>query len=185
MLPGHPYGSGRAMEQLERDGSADTRDCGSNGRCSHQSHHVTQLVQSEVWTKVAVDEPRSEHGFTGIAQAEQNGAPDTSVAKQVCQDCGSQGAENDRPPGPETESDQGARGHSCGWPKNGHAFWLGQQCQAQPRCNEIDNTNRSRERDRAHPLRQIEISGQLVLNLGSWVLQHSTPLLQSSCQRRV
>jgi hypothetical protein len=84
-------------------------------------------IDVPVRTGVALDQPRRQDGFPGIAKGERDGAPDCAVAGEIGCDGRGNGPDRHRPSRIPPESDQDARGYTRGRPKDGDAIRLGQQ----------------------------------------------------------
>src|SRR4029077_9029682 len=104
-------------------------------------------AQPEIRAEVALNKPGREHGLAGIAQSEKNRAPDIAVAKEICHDRGSHGAENAGPTRAGTERDQGAGGTPRRRPENRNTFGLGQESKTEPGRDEIGDADRNSEPD--------------------------------------
>ena len=109
------------MEQSEPEGPPDPGDGGCDDRCPQQAQHLAQPVETERRTEVALDQAGRQQGFPRIAQSEDDGANEVSIAHEIGNDGRDHRPGNDRPSRARPKSDQRACGDACGRPKYGHA----------------------------------------------------------------
>ena len=106
---------------------------------------MTQSIEAEIRTEVALDNGCSENSLPGIAQREDDSAPENPVTQQVGRDgCADRaGYHRQSRSGPKRNQDAGR--NTGGGPEYGHAIRFGQQNKAQPRGQKIRDADRDGE----------------------------------------
>jgi len=166
------------VKQPEGESPADARNSSSGRGRSNQRQHIAQPAQPEVRAEVMADEPCRKHGLACIAEGEEHGTPDVPIAKQIGHDRRHHRANDDRQTRTRAKGNQRTRGHPCSGPENRNSLRLGQQSKAEPRCDEIDEADRSGEANLGQPTLQVECGGWLALNLSGKGCQILSPILQ-------
>jgi hypothetical protein len=79
---------------------------------------MAQAVESEAAAKAALDQLRREHGFARIAETEDAGTPNISVAEQIRHDCRGDRARGNGPSRAPPERNDRPGGYAGGGPEH-------------------------------------------------------------------
>ena len=123
---------------------------------------------------------------SGIAESEDDGAPDGSVAQEIGHDGRGRRSGHHRYPRAGAKGDQNAGRNAGRRPEHRNAVGPGEQSKAQPGGAKIGNTDRDRETNRANqPPRRFSELEQRVSGLLLQTLRHETPSAPDRrwCQR--
>ncbi len=142
-----PDRQGRGRRGVEEDvtqRTADARDGTRGNRGRSQPEHIAQPVETERRAEIALDQPRNEHRFACVAQAENECAPDVTVAQDIGHDGRDYRPRDDRHPCYWSNADQRAHRDARGRPENRDTVGLGEQGKAEPRGKEVSDAHRDR-----------------------------------------
>jgi len=138
------------MEQGKPERAADPGNGSRHGGRADQAEHVSQPVETEGPTEVALDDAGRQQGLPGIAKGENNRAHNVSITQEIGHDSRDHRPGNDTPARIGPKRDQRSRGDPGGGPEHGHA--IGREQGQTHLCGErINAADHDREPERASP----------------------------------
>src|SRR6185436_12720714 len=166
----------RAVEQDEAQRAADPRHRGSQTCRDQQSEYTAKALQAEMCTKLTLDQPCSEQGFSGVAQRKDNGACEISIAVEVRRERRSDYSGDYRQARARPKSGQRTGRDARGGPEHGHSITLRQKNKTQTCREEVQGRRRCGETDPGPPAPRFGPGMTFPVELLSRLAQHADPL---------